>query len=250
MTTLVLTPDFDDKTLVVSGKVCVGEKVDVTVIGVTEPQSINLRVRFRYDSKTVAIYPTVDGDVWEHSGSSASASMDLNVDVFRALYEGFEDRDKLSCVIIVDNPDDQNMYSSAKISVGNWPAEAGSDVPYSLSTYKDDVAELRAGVLALDQSVSATNSALGTHLHDGGTTVKLEHSGLNGIGTSTHDQIDAALTAVTASLGTIAGEATGLRNDLNDIKAVCQTVKTMPVSTAKEREARVAFLIQGLIDSL
>jgi hypothetical protein len=250
MTTLVITPDFDDKVLVATGKICVGEKVDVTIVGVTEAQSADLRLRFRYDGNTVAVYPTAESDVWTYAGTSASATIDLNTDVFRALYEGFEDRDKLACVLIVDNPDDQNMYSSAKIQVGNWPVEAGADVPYSLSTYHDDVAQLQADVSDLEAASTATDALVASHNHQGGASQVLAHNDLTGIGTRTHDEIEVSLTAIEASQGTIQIEATGLRNDLNSIKTLCVSVKAMPIVKATEREARFAALVQGLIDIL
>lgn len=250
MTTLTLTPNFTAKTLVSAGKVSVGEKVDVTVIGVTEAQTVNLRVRFRVDGVTVAVYPFAEGDVWDHSGSNATANMDLNTDLFRALYEGSDDRAKIMCLIVVDNPGDQNLYSSAQLQVGNWPSENGLELPYSLSTYQDDIAFLKATVAEIEQGIADTDQFILTHAHSGGTSQQIAHGNLLGIGTNSHAQIDAALLSVVQSLGTVSGEATGIRNDLDDIKAVCETAKAMPVSTAREREARVAFLIQGLIDSL
>lgn len=250
MTTLTLTPDFDDKTLVATGKISVGEKVDVIVTGVTEAQSANLRLRFRYDGQTVAIYPTVAGGVWTYSSGTATATIDLNTDVFRALYAGFEDRDKLQCYVIIDNPDDQNMYSDAQIQVKNWPAEVGNDVPYSLSTYADDVAALNAKMDQAQTDIDAAEALIGSHTHNGSGSQTLAHNDLTGKGTNTHDQIDAKLTAIEASNGTIAGEATGLRNDLDDIKDLCDTVKAMPTSYAAQREARFAALVDGLISIL
>lgn len=250
MTTLVLTPDFDDKTLLATGKICVGEKVDVTVVGVTDVQAANLRMRFRYDGVTVAIYPTAAGDVWSHSGSSATATIDLNTDVFRALYAGFEDRDKLPCIVIVDNPEDQNMYSSAKIGVGNWPAEAGADVPYSLSTYADDVAALQAEMTQAKADIDAAEALIGAHTHDGGTTPKIDHNDIIGKGTNTHTQIDAALTAIASSQVAVSAVANACRVDFNDIKTLCDSVKAMSKATAAQREARFAALVDGLIDIL
>lgn len=250
MTTLTLTPDFDDKTLAVTGKISVGEKVDVIVTGVTEAQSANLRLRFRYDGQTVAIYPTVTGDVWTYSSGTATATIDLNTDVFRALYAGFEDRDKLQCYVIIDNPDDQNMYSDAQIQVKNWPAEVGNDVPYSLSTYSDDVAALNAEMDQAQTDIDAAEALIGSHTHNGSGSQTLAHNDLTGKGTNTHDQIDAAIARIDASLTTVSGVADACRVDFNQIKDICSAVKLMPVTKAADREARFVTLVDGIIAAL
>jgi len=250
MTTLTLTPNFTSKTLHSDGKVCVGEKVDVSVIGVTEAQSANLRVRFRYGGVTVAVYPLEVGDVWVYASSTATANMNLNTDLFRDLYEGFEDRDKLQCVIVVDNPDDENMYSSSQMQVGNWPAEKGLDVPYSLSAYQDDIAALKVSISEIEQGISDTEQFVASHTHNGGTSQQLQHGNLLGIGNNNHAQIDAALTAFSASIQTVSDSANDARVDLNAIKDLCAIVKAMPTTYAAQREARFAALIDGLIATL
>jgi antitoxin component HigA of HigAB toxin-antitoxin module len=250
MTTLTLTPDFDEKTLTVTGKVSVGEKVDVIVTGVTEAQTANLRVRFRQDGVTVARYPLADGDVWTYAASTATANMTLNTDLFRALFEGLGDRDKIQCVIITDNTDDLNQYAAALITVGNWPVEAGADVPYNLTEYPDDVAALQAEMDQAQADIDAAEALIGSHTHNGSGSQVLSHDDLLLKGTKTHDQIDAELTAIAASQVTVSGVADACRVDFNDIKTLCDTVKAMPTAYAAQREARFAALVQGLIDIL
>lgn len=250
MTTLTLTPNFTTKTLIKVGEVAVGESVSLSIVGVSQAQAANLRVRMRYDKVNVAIYPRVAEDVWTHSGSTAVGQIELNTVEFREVFEDDDDRGSHEVIVIVENTDDQNMYAEGRIRVKNWPADAGDAVPYDLSGYQDTVAGLVADLALARVDINSATALIASHSHNGSGSVVIDHNNLGNKGENTHAQIDAALTATAASLNTVSGEATQTRNDLNEIKVICETVKGMPNGTAAQVRAQISVLLDGIIASL
>jgi len=247
MTTLTITPNFTEKTMVIVGKIAVGEKVQVSVVGVTDAQKDHLRIRFRYDGERKAQFPLAAEDVWTHSGSTATAIIDLNTVEMRGVFENDCDGEKHEFILVVDNTDDENLYSSGRIMVKNWPAEEGADVPYSLSAYPDTVEALQTAMTTAQGDIDAVEALMASHTHGGGASATFSHNNLTDKGNNTHAQLDALFVATEASLATVSGEANTALLKIAAIKSVCQAVVPMPEATTAQVKAKLNALLNGLI---
>lgn len=208
-TQLIITPNFSNKTSIVTGSIAVGEKVSLTIIGAGDFVS-GLRVRIRYAQTEVAMFPLRDtGDVWTSDGSNATGTIDLNSIEFRSFFAGLDERAKLPCILIVENNDvPENLYAVTSIAVMNWSAVPGHQVPFVLGEWKNDLAEVQSGVTALEEAVLILEDFRLNHAHTDGNGHVIAHGNLSGVGTNTHAQIDGLLLTLQNAMNAYAGAVT------------------------------------------
>lgn len=205
-TQLTITPNFVTKTATVAGLVAVGEKVSMLILGITQEALEGLRVRIRFANTDVAMFPLVESDTWNHMNDIATGVIELNTVELRKVFEGLDDLARVTCTLVVENNGEvDNLYSIGQVTLRNWPAIIGDQVPpIDLGTWTDQIQALKDQILAM-QGIEQDLSDFLPHNHTEGFGVTLDHDNLSGKGTNTHDQIDAALTTLSSAMGTYVG---------------------------------------------
>ena len=173
MTSLMILPNAEKKTLKFTGRIAVGEHVAVYVSGgadwIGEGKALRLRVLFC--AKQVAMFPLVTAedaagdesgeivaDAWDAGGEGgADAICTLNLNTIPAeKYLKFGG----NCLFILDDATNHTLYGMGELEVLPWPQREGADVPYNLDEYPDIVADLQDAWTAYQATV---NTRLGNH---------------------------------------------------------------------------------------
>lgn len=139
-----------------TGTVAVGEKVDVTIVGLPvdvmkDDDGIPL-VRFRVVDELgndLVRFPLEDGDRWS---SSMTAEVDFNTDKMRELFRLVPFDGKLSLGVIVDSYEDSVEFARGRIQVRQWSA-ASSEDPTVLPDWREVLKRIEAGLASVDESV-------------------------------------------------------------------------------------------------
>lgn len=214
MTTLSITP-LDNKKAFATGIIVVVEPCQVVVKGYGSSIA-DLRVRMCVKGREVARFPLVEGDAWENVDGDAVCTVNTNTVQGRAVFQTRScscDLETKDCLVIVEDiQDSKALICSLRTSFKNWPQVDGEDVPYDLEDFPDTVAALEASIAALQAEFDA-------HDHDTDDPTQVDHTDLANIGTNTHDQIDAAITALQASVGTAEDEIDTLQTEMDAAEA-------------------------------
>ena len=158
----LLSPDFSAKTVRGSGSLAVGELASVEVCGVAGYMT-GLRVRLRHDGRDVAMFPLSGSDEWSADGDSAKALIELNTVELRKCFCHLDDNAVVPCIVVVESNDgDRVLICKGSVNVKNWPAAPGQ-VPVTLATWQDDVAELRGGLAGLSAALGAHTASASAH---------------------------------------------------------------------------------------
>ena len=159
---LTLVPDFSAKTVRCAGSLAVGELASVEVRGVAGYMT-GLRVRLRHDGRDVAMFPLAVGDEWNADGDSAKALIELNTVELRTCFKHLDDNAVVTCNVVVESNDgDRLLICKGTVNVKNWPAAPGQ-VPVTLATWKDDVADLRGGLADLSAAFDTHTASASAH---------------------------------------------------------------------------------------
>ena len=162
MTAFLLTPDFTAKTVQCKGSLAVGELAPLEVRNVAGNLA-GLRVRIRYEGRDVAMFPLTETDAWSAEGESAKAFIELNTVQLRKCFKHLDDNAVVQCNVIVESNDgDRLLICKGMVNIKNWPAAPGQ-VPVSLATWTDDVAELREEVAKVGDNLKAHESSADAH---------------------------------------------------------------------------------------
>lgn len=157
-----LYPDFATKALRCSGSLAVGELAAVEVSG-AEGYMAGLRVRLRCDGRDVAMFPLADTDAWAVEGGSAKAFIELDTVELRKCFRHLDDHAVVQCAVIVEsNGGGRILICKGAVNVKNWPAAPGQ-VPVTLATWKDDIAEVRGGLELLSNALDTHTASPSAH---------------------------------------------------------------------------------------
>lgn len=162
---LTLTVDGNKVSSV--GTISVGEKIDVTIVGLDtvdipewgagDPFSgLSLRLRIvDGEGRDVAVFPRAGGEEWTVGDEIISCeNMELNTVHLRDRFRGVAFSDKLQFGIILDSAKDDAQYARGKTYIQQW-AKARNDDPTVLPNWYDLVREIKDGLAVLDDRCGA-----------------------------------------------------------------------------------------------
>ena len=149
----------DDKSLLIEGRVAVGESVPVVVDGVTSTDGLVLR--FRHNGSDVARFPLEDGETWGLSGTEASCTLALNTVEARSVFSGLDDMAYEQFVVVLENA--TTLHCIGYTMLKNWPATEGDQVPYDLADWPNEVDALDSRIANLLQAVTSHLSDASAH---------------------------------------------------------------------------------------
>ena len=162
MTAFLLTPDFAAKAVQCKGSLAVGELAPLEVRNVAGNLA-GLRVRIRCEGRDVAMFPLTETDAWSAEGESAKAFIELNTVQLRKCFKHLDDNAVVQCNVIVESNDgDRILICKGMVNIKNWPA-ANGQIPVSLATWTDDVAELREDIAKAGENLAKHESSADAH---------------------------------------------------------------------------------------
>ncbi len=188
-TTLVITPVANEKRVLLSGTVAVGELVAVTLVNCQAFEDSGLRIRIRRGTTEIARFPLAAEDTWTSVAGSltdTSCTLNLNTVQAQAIFDGKPDKSCVGCMLVVEMTDEADLTLTAvsAITLRNWPKAVGDSVPYDLTGWADDLAAIEAAVDALEGSFD-------DHAHTGADGIPaVAHGDLEDIGTKTHAELE------------------------------------------------------------
>lgn len=246
-TTLTITPNFATKKCTFVGKIAVGESVLLTVSG-ADLVAADTVVRFSYNGQDVARFPALDADAWTEGTDVLTGSIDLNTIEFWAAFNGLDQRSTILCDVYVESVSPDTLSAQGQISVKNWVRTAGDGVPFSISTWRDDIAYLNAIVVALSAwQTTHTNDA---DAHKELLDRKAEQSEFSDhiTGNNPHNITLAGLGAANAAdfaqyQNFVKGKMLALKNGVAEIAV-------MPSTTDKERKAQFSTLLTKITEAI
>ena len=168
----VCTITVEGNKAVAVGTISVGEKIDVTVVGIN-PASVpdygeeswfggkSLRLRIvDTQGHDLARFPLKESDSWSVEGDRLSATdVELNTRQLRNVFSGVAYGDKLQFGLILDSGVDHAQYARGKVSIQQW-AVASIDDPTVVPDWTEVLAQLDRDLAEIETSKSeAVNAA-------------------------------------------------------------------------------------------
>ena len=175
MSALTVAMDVAAKTLVVTGTACVGEKVDVTLIGFSAADLTRFadgddselsEIRFRLVDpcgRDLARFPVeLDSeDAWTFDGDSLYATVDFNTLALREYFKGEPFKNRKELGVVIDDAPGGTQIARGKMKVLQWAAASDCD-PLSLPDWRKTLGDLKAAIEAVDEKTEAATSAAET----------------------------------------------------------------------------------------
>lgn len=246
-TTLTITPNFATKKCTLVGKIAVGESVLVTVNG-ADLVAADTSIRLRYNGQDVARFPSLEEDAWTEGTDLLTGTIDLNTVEFWAAFNGMDERSPILCDLYVESTSPNALSAHGTISVKNWVQTAGDGVPFSISTWRDDIADINAVIVAL--SAWQTNHPDDADAHKALLDLKAEQSEFSDhiTGNNPHNITLAGLGAANAA--DFAQYRIFVKGKMLALKSGVSEVAAMPSTTDKERKTQFSSLLTKITEAI
>lgn len=151
-----------NKTLTASGIACVGEQVNVQIVGAA---LANQNIRFRIVDEggdDLVRFPMNSADQWttdtDVGTTKYSATVDFDTDKLRKVFETVSFREKLKLGIIVDSFDAKTQFARGVHDICQWSVASTED-PTVVTDWKIVLEELNGKLAAVDGKVEDAETA-------------------------------------------------------------------------------------------
>ena len=168
MSEIRITPNFDEKTAVISGAASAGEKVRVILKNCSTKNTPTLRLRVLFVNKMLAVFPVaiIDDAIETFTVEGDDLVCELNLCTDQAL-KTFKRIPELEVMFILDDIGGavRTMHFRDFHTLLGWPQE-NADTPIDLSGYADRMQELGRAVDEVRESLDTAVDRIETNLNE------------------------------------------------------------------------------------
>lgn len=168
MSEIRITPNFDEKTAVISGAASAGEKVRVILKNCSTKNTPTLRLRVLFVNKMLAVFPIaiIDDAIETFTVEGDDLVCELNLCTDQAL-KTFKRIPELEVMFILDDIGGavRTMHFREFHTLLGWPQEI-TDTPIDLSGYTDRMQELGRAVDEMRETFDNAVDRIETNLND------------------------------------------------------------------------------------
>jgi len=238
MTTLSITPTTG-KWATVIGDVAVRELVAVTLVGLGAriPEGLVLRVLAYNGNYAVCEQWTPSGT----AGADATGMLNLNTDPLVVAMKGYPQGRKRVFPLELWSLSTQNVIVDTTLSIRANHMSDHESFPQPVAPWGTDLTPLNAAVTALQ-------TLLGSHAHNGTDSAHVSHLNLTDIGINSHAAIDAALLNLQASINVHADRLAALEAWQQSVIPVLAGVQAALAALAQWRPSVDADIAQVLTE--
>lgn len=123
-TQLTIEPRFQNKEMVLTGTVAVGESVAIRVLNVVADNSVPAGLKLRLISQCgrmeYAKFPITGDTGWTRDETDATGVLDLNTQVLRQRFSKMCMGDTLDALVLLEDSETNNLYAVGVLTIRNW----------------------------------------------------------------------------------------------------------------------------------
>jgi len=247
LTSLVVTPRFENKQVSAVGAIAVNEQVAVTVVGVVDitdpevpviPEGLVLRLTSPSGKTDYARFPFELGDAWVASGADATCTLKLNTDELQALFLYQCANATEEAKLYLESGSTDNLYADGRVQIRNWV---------------QNPVDPTAGSAQIQGQIDVISGLLETHQHDNDVEGEssFPHNNLSDRDAAgTHPVIEAGIVSAAAVAAQALSELQTLEDNTEaarDLTTLIQDDGEFTEAVASDSPGDVKLLLNAVI---